>query len=252
MDKKKEWYNYKNLSFEEEKSLIQKWKKEKIASARDKIILHNQHVCYSVARRLTKDEHKIKDLMNEGIFGLMEAIEKFDDTKNVRFSSYARWWVMTHIHKHMNMISLVVDIPSKVFMETKNKKNIDNEAISWKAKQAVKGEIPLDAPLDLDNNTMLMDTIIETSLNPEESCLSSDLENNFKSKLNLILNQIMTKREKYIIEQRVLIEEPRTLAEIAVEMNISRERIRQIEKIGLRKLQKKFPDQKILKELLCK
>ena len=198
------------------------------------------------------------DLMNEGNIGLIEAAKRFDPERNVKFITYAVWWIRQAIIHALAKHSGAFRLPQKqanLMYQLGKKYNaltqkLEREpTVAELAKELgvtkeeveqllqVSGEnISLSGALDDDNDFKLLDKLVqETETGADEHLLQEAFENQIQQVLG-----DLDQKEATIIKLRFGLEgnEPKTLKEIGGMLNLSRERIRQIENVALRKLRK--------------
>jgi RNA polymerase sigma-32 factor len=225
------------LTQEEELELIARWRTSRDESAKDRLICTHMRICYAVAARYDNNEEHIKDLAQEGVFGLMVAIEKFDETRGVRFAAYAKWWVMNEVAKNSSTVATVIDIPPRLYLGARGG-GFDDESIPWEARQAARGGVPLDAPISDDSEATVIETLQDKRPDPEEASLELNRLEVFKTSVDKALATAMNEREAIVLRRRALSETPDTLEEISADLNVSRERVRQIEAAAIGKLRK--------------
>ncbi|MFK4784730.1 RNA polymerase sigma factor RpoD/SigA [Fusobacterium sp. MFO224] len=256
---------YKILEKAEEEILLKKAKAGD-SEAKNQLIVCNLRLVVSVAKNYMSKGMNFIDLISEGNLGLIHAIDKFDLSKGYRFSTYAVWWIKQSITKAVINKGREIRIPSykydlfnkvnKVIMRNfvKNGMYITEEEIAKEIGVTVKKvkdimqefqEI-LSLNMEVGENIYLEDTLVNSS--------SKNLEEKIIEKLGIervheILNTLEL-REKEILKRRYGLDgyDISTLEEIGEEFNITRERVRQLEKKTLLKLRKKY--NKDLEELL--
>lgn len=225
------------LSAEEERELVRRWREVGDLAARDRIVATHMRLCYSTAARWASNEEHIKDLAQEGVFGLMQALDRFDPAAGTRFATYARHWIKNSIGQHLNVVSLVVDIAARSYRRARGG-GIEDETLSWESRQASRGEVALDAPVGEDGEGTLVDTLREPRPDPEAAAMDADKAATIKRSLADAMANAMTTREAAVLARRCLAERPETLEQIANDLGVSRERIRQIEDAATRKLRR--------------
>lgn len=234
------------LSQEDELSLFHAWRNGKDHRARDRLIVAHMRLCYSVAHNYDSNEEHARDLAQEGVFGLIKALEKYDPEKGTRFGTYARWWVRAEIADRAAIVGTVVDMSSRRYLEARGG-GFENEALSWAARQAARGEVPLDSPVGTDGEATLVDLLPDTRPDPEAVALGANRLDVFRERVDDALSKSMSAREALVLRRRALAEDPETLEAIADDLHVSRERVRQIEVSALTKLRDhlvghEFPD----------
>jgi RNA polymerase primary sigma factor len=177
----------------------------------------------------------LPDLIAEGNYGLLKAIDKFDWTKNLRFISYGVWWIKQSIIESLNDNARTIRLPVNIVQEYHKIKKflneVDNETPSKLTNLA--HTINLDSTLNEDGDTLLNVIKNENADNPEDVFSTKQI---LREKLLNILC-LLDCREKIIIEDYFgLNGSVRTLEEIGGEFNLTKERVRQIKEKALKKL----------------
>lgn len=223
------------LGPDEERDLVARWRRDRDPAARERLIRSHVRLCYSVASRYDNNEEHVRDLAQEGVFGLMRAVEKFNPACGTRFATYARWWVMTSVGQAAARVASVVDMPSRTFLEARGG-GFDNPALAWEARQAARGEVPLDAPVGEDGETTVGDLLRCTAPDPEAAAMQADRAALLRRSIERGMREAMSAREAEVLRRRRLGERGETLDQIARDFGVSRERVRQIEGAAVAKL----------------
>lgn len=251
---------YRLLTSEETRDLIIKAQNGNM-TARDDLINHNIRLIISVAKKfnLQTNQITIGDLIQEGVFGLSKAIEKFDINKGYMFSTYAIWWIKQSIKRFLSTSTSTIRYSENVrgnFRKLDRAKKMiqddtgHNPSISELAKVSgltenqikdletiARVDASLDSPVTSeDSESKLSDFIADEAPAIEEEFINEDFK---EAIITALFNTKMPERERQIIIHRfgLLGHRKKTLVEIGKMFNVNRERIRQQEVKALRRLQ---------------
>jgi RNA polymerase primary sigma factor len=195
----------------------------------------NLRFVITVSKQYQNQGLDLSDLIAEGNYGLMKAIENFDWTKGLRFISYAVWWVRQSILQSLNENARTIRLPVNVVQELhRAKKELDSAGVDLPEKFAtLPYTINLDNPLNEEGDTLLD---ILNNPNAELADVNLSTEDTLKKKLLEMLD-VLDNRERVIIEDYFgLTGNTRTLEDIGGDFSLTKERVRQIKEKALRKL----------------
>lgn len=199
------------------------------------LLTGNLRFVITVAKQYQNQGLDLGDLIAEGNLGLLKAIENFDWTKQLRFISYAVWWIRQSILQSLNENARTIRLPVNVVQELqKAKKELERNGVELPEKFInLPHTINYDEPLNEDGDTLLDMIKNPDSLAPDAGFNTKDM---LKDKLREILG-ILDDREKIIIEDYYgLSGNSRTLEDIGTDFQLTKERVRQIKEKALRKL----------------
>lgn len=244
------------LSPDEEKDLFIKIKNGD-QTARDKMIESNLRLVVHVAKNYTTNATQdLMDLIQEGNFGLIKAIDKYDINQGTKFSTYATYWIKQAIGQAINDNSRTIRLPNNAIntisrinkkieeIERTESRIPSNEELSEKLNINVETILNLNninQPLcslefDVNDNkeTVVSDLIADEGIPTPEEALSAVVQTDGIIKLLRTLDE----REQFIITKRYGIGDgiPQSLDEIGQTINLTKERVRQLEIVALRKL----------------
>ncbi len=225
--------------------------------ARDRLVSANLRFVVSVAKQYQHQGISLTDLINEGNVGLVKAAEKFDETRGFKFISYAVWWIRQSIMEALAVKSRIVRVPlnqvgiagkvnraTEQFLQEHGRvpsthelatmTGIDEELVV-SAFEANGRSTSIDAPISEDDDNSLADMLSSDDDNARsDSSLDRESMNLFISDL---LKEVLNDREQRIITESFGIGRmEKSLEEIADEMGMTRERIRQVKEKALRKI----------------
>ena len=265
------------LDAEEEYMLAKNWKDSGNLKSAHKLVTSHLRLVAKIAMGYRGYGLPVSELISEGNIGLMQAVKKFDPDRGFRLATYAMWWIKAGIQEYvLRSWSLVkmgtTAAQKKLFFNLKKiKKQIapseegdlrkeqvneiskrlgvkSDEVVSMN-RRMMGQEKSLNDPIKSDEKGEWQDWVVDENLD-QELYISQKQELDEKKGLLKDAIKILNERERDIIQDRKLSEDPKTLDELSKKYKISRERIRQIETKAFEKLQKAMLNSSNSKNLL--
>ena len=255
------------LAKDEEFMLAKRWTEHQDPEAAHKLVTSHLRLVAKIAMGYRGYGLPIGEVISEGNVGLMQAVKKFDPDKGFRLATYAMWWIRASIQEYiLRSWSLVkmgtTAAQKKLFFNLRKAKSqisafeegdlhpehlsqiatklgvTEDEVTSMNRRMSGGGDASLNAPLRSDGESEWQDWLVDDDAVSQETVLAESEEHSLRMDLLNEAMQELSERERHILTQRRLIDDPLTLEELAGQYGVSRERVRQIEVRAFEKLQK--------------
>ncbi|HLZ74023.1 RNA polymerase sigma factor RpoH [Phenylobacterium sp.] len=254
------------LAKDEEFMLAKRWQEHEDPDAAHRLVTSHLRLVAKIAMGYRGYGLPIGEVISEGNVGLMQAVKKFDPDKGFRLATYAMWWIRASIQEYiLRSWSLVkmgtTAAQKKLFFNLRKAKSeisalqegdlhpdqvstiatklgvLDEEVVSMNRRLSG-GDASLNSPMRADSESEWQDWLVDDTTPSQETVVADTQEKTIRMSL---LEEAMTElsdRERHILTERRLKDEPTTLEELASQYGVSRERVRQIEVRAFEKLQK--------------
>jgi RNA polymerase sigma-32 factor len=254
------------LSPEEEYMLAKRWREHGDTEAAAKLVNSHLRLVAKIAMGYRGYGLPVSELISEGNIGLMQGVKKFEPDRGFRLATYAMWWIRAGIQEFiLRSWSLVkmgtTAAQKKLFFNLRRMKNqidafeegdlkphdvtkiatdlgvTEDEVVSMNRRMAMGGDTSLNAPLkDSEGESQWQDFLVDSGPLQDEQ-IAEDQETRVRHDLLMSAMDSLNDRERHILMERRLADEPKTLEELSQVYGVSRERIRQIEVRAFEKLQ---------------
>jgi RNA polymerase sigma-32 factor len=254
------------LAPEEEFMLAKRWSEHQDTDAAAKLVNSHLRLVAKIAMGYRGYGLPVSELISEGNIGLMQGVKKFEPDRGFRLATYAMWWIRASIQEFiLRSWSLVkmgtTAAQKKLFFNLRRMKNqieafedgdmkpedvlkiatdlgvTEEEVISMNRRMSMGGDTSLNVPLREEGEGQWQDWLVDTGPLQDERVAEAE-ETKVRHELLVQAMESLNDREKHILTERRLTDDPKTLEELSQVYDVSRERIRQIEVRAFEKLQK--------------
>jgi RNA polymerase sigma-32 factor len=254
------------LTPEEEYMLAKRWTEHQDTEAAAKLVNSHLRLVAKIAMGYRGYGLPLSELISEGNIGLMQGVKKFEPERGFRLATYAMWWIRASIQEFiLRSWSLVkmgtTAAQKKLFFNLRRMKNrieafeegdlkpedvkqiatdlgvSEEDVVSMNRRMAMGGDTSLNVPLRDDSEGTWQDFLVDTEPLQDERVADAE-ESQVRHALLIEAMQALNDRERHILTERRLRDDPKTLEELSQVYDVSRERIRQIEVRAFEKLQK--------------
>jgi len=254
------------LEPQQEYMLAKRWREHEDPKAAQELITSHLRLVAKIAMGYRGYGLPIGEIISEGNVGLMQGVKKFDPDRGFRLATYAMWWIKASMQEFILRSWSLVKIGTtaaqkKLFFNLRRMKNnmqafedgdlrpedvakistdlgvSESEVIEMNRRMAMGGDTSLNVSMREDGDGQWQDWLVDSEPLQDERVAEAQ-ETDVRHHLLMEAMDSLNEREKHILTERRLIDEPKTLEELSQEYNVSRERVRQIEVRAFEKLQK--------------
>jgi len=254
------------LAKDQEFMLAKRWQEHEDPDAAHQMVTSHLRLVAKIAMGYRGYGLPIGEVISEGNVGLMQAVKKFDPDKGFRLATYAMWWIRASIQEYiLRSWSLVkmgtTAAQKKLFFNLRKAKSeisalqegdmhpdqvsaiatklgVLNEEVISMNRRLSGGDASLNSPMRADSESEWQDWLVDDKTPSQETVVAEDQEKTLRMGLLTDAMTELTDRERHILTERRLKDDPTTLEELASQYGVSRERVRQIEVRAFEKLQK--------------
>ena len=253
------------LQPEEEFMLAKRWQEQGDSEAAHRLVTSHLRLVAKIAMGYRGYGLPLNEIISEGNVGLMQAVKRFDPDRGFRLATYAMWWIRAAIQEYiLHSWSLVKmgttaaqkklffnlrklkgqmqaidegDLPLETVKAIAERLDVTENEVIEMNRRLEGGDRSLNVPLRVDSDTDWQDWLVDETASQETNLAESDEFDHRMSLLHRAMT-VLNERERHILTERRLKDEPTTLEELSGEYGISRERVRQIEVRAFEKLQR--------------
>ena len=230
---------YKLLTPEEERSVAERYFKTKSIEDAHKLVTSNLRYVVKIALEFRNYGVRLADLIQEGNIGLMMAVKKFNPFKGFRLITYATWWIKSYIQEFILKSKGLVrhatrDLKKKLFYRNQPELGSGKEADDLDAAEVFCDDLSLNSAI-ADKTTTHLELLKDEGPGPLCTFEGKQTAALVKKEVTHALESL-NEKERVVIENRVMSDEPESLQELGDKLGVTRERVRQIESQALKKL----------------
>ncbi|MBC6406259.1 MAG: RNA polymerase sigma factor RpoH [Rhodospirillales bacterium] len=265
------------LEADQEFMLAKRWQEKCDVDAAHELVTSHLRLVAKIAMGYRGYGLPVSELISEGNVGMMQAVKRFDPDRGFRLATYAMWWIRAAIQEYiLHSWSLVkmgtTAAQKKLFFNLRRLKgqmqaiedgdlkpeqvkkiaemlSVPEDDVVQMNRRLVAPDHSLNAPLRVDDNGEWQDWLIDENAVDQEQQLAESDELAKRRELLAIALQSLTDRERHIVQERRLKDDPTTLEDLSKVYNVSRERVRQIEVRAFEKLQRSIKNAAIDRKL---
>jgi len=253
------------LDIESEQALVKRWREKRDQKALDQLVGSHLRLVIKLARGYRGYGLPLEDLIAEGNLGLMQAIERFDPTRGFRLNTYAIWWIKAQLQDYVMRASSLVrmgttaaqkrlffnlrrlsashgelqggDLSPETVAEIAEELGVRKQEVIEMSRRMSGRDASLNERVDADGDAERQDFLVDERATQETILVERD---EAAKRLGLLEKALgsLTPRERQIVVERRLSDEPPTLEDLGIHFGVSRERVRQLEARALDKLGK--------------
>jgi RNA polymerase sigma-32 factor len=254
------------LAKDQEFMLAKAWQEHQDSESAHQLVTSHLRLVAKIAMGYRGYGLPIGEVISEGNVGLMQAVKKFDPDRGFRLATYAMWWIRASIQEYiLRSWSLVkmgtTAAQKKLFFNLRKAKSeisalqegdlrpdqvefiatklgVHNEEVISMNRRLSGGDSSLNSPMRADSESEWQDWLVDDTTPSQETVVADNQETSLRRSLLEAAMTELTDREKHILTERRLKDDPTTLEDLATQYGVSRERVRQIEVRAFEKLQK--------------
>ncbi len=258
---------YPPISREEEHELALRWTADGDLEAARRLVLANLRLVVKIAMEYRRAWTNVLDLIQDGNLGLLEAVQRYDPHRGVKLSSYAVYWIRAYILKYILDNFRIVRLGTtraqrKLFFRLNKEKralerqgfdveprllaerlDVSEDDVVDMDRRLSESDLSTNAPMRRDDSggAEIGDFLPGRGPSAEDNVGDEELRRIFMEKVNEFA-ELLPERDRKLVDERILADEPKTLAELGVDLGISRERVRQLEARIVKRLREYMKD----------